>query len=194
MVPKQCPLLRPTFWYLICCSTSLGSRDNSKYHTYIPTHPPTHMTQVGFSSIVWLRLRTFGAQPPSEQRSLQKLEDKRNFFLRRWTSYGKPFEWFEIEIRGIGCLRKVRRISNLYISGSIGIERRIGYHVKASSKIFCLRENPSLGVTVLGSIVKGIFVMSSFTGTRENQYSDEAHFHLDCKVNSQNFRLWSHGK
>ena len=36
--------------------------------------------------------------------------------------------------------------------------------------------------------------MSSFTGTRENQYSDEAHFHLDCKVNSQNFRLWSHGK
>ena len=35
--------------------------------------------------------------------------------------------------------------------------------------------------------------MSSFTGTRENQYSDEAHFHLDRKVNSQNSRLWSHG-
>ena len=37
-------------------------------------------------------------------------------------------------------------------------------------------------------------MVSSFTGTRENQYSDEAHFHLDGKVNSQNFRLWSHGK
>ena len=36
--------------------------------------------------------------------------------------------------------------------------------------------------------------MSSFTGTREDQYSDEAHFHLDCKVNSQNLRLWSFGK
>ena len=30
-------------------------------------------------------------------------------------------------------------------------------------------------------------MMSSFTSTREDQYSDEAHFHLDCKVNSQNF-------
>ena len=29
---------------------------------------------------------------------------------------------------------------------------------------------------------------------REDQHSDEAHFHLDCNVNSQNFRLWSHGK
>ena len=36
--------------------------------------------------------------------------------------------------------------------------------------------------------------MSSFTGTREDQYSDEAHFHLDCQVNSQNLRLWSLGK
>ena len=39
-----------------------------------------------------------------------------------------------------------------------------------------------------------MFVMSSFTGTREDQYSDEAHSHLDCEVNGQNFRLWSHGK
>ena len=38
---------------------------------------------------------------------------------------------------------------------------------------------------------EGIFVISSFTGTREDQYSDEAHFHLDCKVNSQDLRLWS---
>ena len=37
-------------------------------------------------------------------------------------------------------------------------------------------------------------MMSSFTGTREDQYSDEAHFQLDCKVNSQNLRLWSLGK
>ena len=37
----------------------------------IPTYPVTHkstsyMTEIGFSSIVWLRLRAFGAQPPSE--------------------------------------------------------------------------------------------------------------------------------
>ena len=38
MVPKQCPFRRPTFWYLVCCATCLGSRDNSKYHTYIPTY------------------------------------------------------------------------------------------------------------------------------------------------------------
>ena len=50
-------------WYLVYCATCLGSRDNSKYHT----HPHTYMTQVGFPSIVWLRLRAFGAHPPSEQ-------------------------------------------------------------------------------------------------------------------------------
>ena len=68
MVPKQCPLLRSTFWYLICCATCFGSRDNSKYHLgrkltfavdaplnpnkqtnqipYIPTftYPHTHLT------------------------------------------------------------------------------------------------------------------------------------------------------
>ena len=33
----------------------------------IPNSIPTYMTQVGFPSIVWLRLRAFGAQPPSEQ-------------------------------------------------------------------------------------------------------------------------------
>ena len=31
MVPKQCPLLRSTFWYLISCAACFGSRDNSKY-------------------------------------------------------------------------------------------------------------------------------------------------------------------
>ena len=34
--------------------------------THPPTHMPTYMTQVGFPSIVWLRLRAFVAQPPSE--------------------------------------------------------------------------------------------------------------------------------
>ena len=38
---------------------------------YIPTYPATHkptsyMTEIGFSSIVRLRLRAFGAQHPSE--------------------------------------------------------------------------------------------------------------------------------
>ena len=48
---QQCPFRRPTFWYLACCATCLGSRDNFKYHTrihihiYIPiTHPHIHMT------------------------------------------------------------------------------------------------------------------------------------------------------
>ena len=36
--PKQCPFGRPTIWYLVYCATCLGSRDNSKYHTYPPTH------------------------------------------------------------------------------------------------------------------------------------------------------------
>ena len=33
----------------------------------------------------------------------------------------------------------------------LGIERRMGYQVKACSKIFCFSGNPPLGVTVLGS-------------------------------------------
>ena len=32
----------------------------------------------------------------------------------------------------------------------LGIERRMGYQVKACSKIFCLSDNSLLGVTVLG--------------------------------------------
>ena len=39
-----------------------------------------------------------------------------------------------------------------------------------------------------------MFVVSFFTGTREDQYSDQVHIHLDGKVNSQNFKLCSHGK
>ena len=68
MVPKQCPLLRYTFWCLICCAACFGSRDNSKYHTYPltqGTHKPTsYMTEIGFCSIVRLRLRVFSAQHP----------------------------------------------------------------------------------------------------------------------------------
>ena len=66
MVPKQCPLLRPTFLYLIRCATCLGLGDNSNEIPYTPSHPHTHMTEIEFSSIVRLRLRAFGAQPPSE--------------------------------------------------------------------------------------------------------------------------------
>ena len=32
----------------------------------LPSHPHTWMAEIGFSSIVWLRLRVFGAQLPSE--------------------------------------------------------------------------------------------------------------------------------
>ena len=46
MVPKQCPLLRSTFWYLICCATCFGSRDNSKYRTYPLTEPPTNLRPI----------------------------------------------------------------------------------------------------------------------------------------------------
>ena len=66
MVPKQCPLLKPTFLYLIRCATCLGLGDNSNEIPYTPSHPHTHMTEIEFSSIVRLRLRAFGAQPPSE--------------------------------------------------------------------------------------------------------------------------------
>ena len=46
MVPKQCPFQRPTFWYLVCCATCLGLRDNSKYHTYPHTyiHDPSRIS------------------------------------------------------------------------------------------------------------------------------------------------------
>ena len=42
MVPKQCPFRRPTIWYLVYCATCLGSRDNSKYHTYTHTYEYIH--------------------------------------------------------------------------------------------------------------------------------------------------------
>ena len=32
----------------------------------IPSHPDAYMTDIGISSIVRLRLRAFGVQPPSE--------------------------------------------------------------------------------------------------------------------------------
>ena len=35
-------------------------------HTHLTSHPQTYMTEIGFSSIVRLRLRAFGAQHPSE--------------------------------------------------------------------------------------------------------------------------------
>ena len=38
-----------------------------------------------------------------------------------------------------------------------------------------------------------MFVVSFFTGTSEDQESDQPHLHLDGKVDSQNFKLWSHG-
>ena len=52
--------------YLIRCAMCLGLRDNSNEIPYTPSHPHTYMTEIGFSSIVRLRLRAFGAQPPSE--------------------------------------------------------------------------------------------------------------------------------
>ena len=38
MVPKQCPLLRSTFWYLICCAACFGT-----IHTHLPSHPQTYV-------------------------------------------------------------------------------------------------------------------------------------------------------
>ena len=35
-------------------------------HTHFTSHPQTYMTEIGFSSIVRLRLRAFGAQHRSE--------------------------------------------------------------------------------------------------------------------------------
>ena len=67
MVPKQCPLLRSTFWYLFCYATCFVREIiPNTIHTDLTSHPQTYMTEIGFSSIVRLRLRAFGAQHPSE--------------------------------------------------------------------------------------------------------------------------------
>ena len=92
-----------------------------------------------------------------------------------------------------GCLRKVRRIYNLYISGCIGDRAPNGVSSESLFKDILFEWESTARGHCTGER-EGIFVMSSFTGTREDQYSDEAHFHLDCKVNSQNLRLWSLGK
>ena len=71
----------------------------------------------------------------------------------------------------------------------------MGYQVKAYSKIFCLSGNPPLGVTVLGSARAFAWLRPLLSvPAKTSRYSDEAHFHLDWKVNSQNLRLQSHGK
>ena len=92
-----------------------------------------------------------------------------------------------------GCLRKVRRIYNLYISGCIGDRAPNGVSSESLFKDILFEWESTAWGHCAGER-EGIFVMSSFTDTRENQYSDEAHFHLDCKFNSQNFRLRSLGK
>ena len=92
-----------------------------------------------------------------------------------------------------GCLRKVRRIYNLYISGCIGDRAPNGVPSESLFKDILFEWESTARGHCTGER-EGIFVMSSFTGTREDQYSDEAHFHLDCKVNRQNLRLWSLGK
>ena len=69
----------------------------------------------------------------------------------------------------------------------------MGYQVKACSKIFLFEWESTTRGHSTGER-EGMLVMSSFTSTREDQYSDEAHFLLDCKFSGQNFRLWSHEK
>ena len=85
------------------------------------------------------------------------------------------------------CLRKVRRIYNLYISGCIGEERRmLGYQLPSETlfKDISLEwESTTRGHCVPTGEREGMFVMSSFTGTREDQHSDVAHLHLDRQVN-----------
>ena len=92
-----------------------------------------------------------------------------------------------------GCLRTVRRIYNLYISSCIGDRAPNGVPSESLFKDILFEWESTARGHCTGER-EGIFVMFSFTGTREDQYSDEAHSHLDCKVNSQNLRLWSLGK
>ena len=92
-----------------------------------------------------------------------------------------------------GNLRKVRRIYNLYISSCIGDRAPNGVPSESPFKDILFEWESTARGHCTGER-EGIFVMSSFTGTREDQYSDEADFHLDCKVNSQNLRLRSLGK
>ena len=54
------PHFGTSFASLAACNTCLDSRDNSKYHIYLP------ILFHRFSSNVRLRLRAFGAQTPSE--------------------------------------------------------------------------------------------------------------------------------
>ena len=92
-----------------------------------------------------------------------------------------------------GCLRKVKRIYNLYISGCLGDRAPNGVPSESLFKDILFEWESTARGHCTGER-EGISVMFSFTGTREDQYSDEADFHLDYKVNSQNFRLRSLGK
>ena len=73
-VPKQCPFRRSTFWYLICCATCLGSRDNSKYHSYPHTWPKSDFHRLfdsGFApSALRLRLNKHTCPEPVFHRLL----------------------------------------------------------------------------------------------------------------------------
>ena len=62
-VPKQCARLTPTLRYLICFAKCC---DHEIISNTMHTHTLPHMTQLAFASTARLRLRAFGAQPPSE--------------------------------------------------------------------------------------------------------------------------------
>ena len=61
-MPKQCTIHVAIVWYHFGLARSFKSPEICEKHTNIYTY----MTRAHFPSIVGLRLRAFGAQPPSE--------------------------------------------------------------------------------------------------------------------------------
>ena len=62
----------PSIWWINFPDSPIRSKAMRvlSYPADITQISPTYMTQVGFPSIVWLRLRAFGAQPPSESQTV----------------------------------------------------------------------------------------------------------------------------
>ena len=82
-------------------------------------------------------------------------------------------ELFDLKARGDIFL------ITLYIWGCIGDRPPNGVPSESLFKDILFEWESTARVTVLGT---------STVQTSTDQYSDEAHFHLDCKVNSQNLK------
>ena len=67
IMPMQCTIYGAITWHHFGFAKCSRCWDILEKHTYIHTYKQTNMTWTRFQSLVGLRLRAFGAQPPSEQ-------------------------------------------------------------------------------------------------------------------------------